>query len=244
MLERGDHDAFVRALEPLCHKTVSKTAGNGVEYEDLMQEARFAALKVARTWTPDGGANPLTLAVLYIRNEVWKVANAQKTDKRRANYGAVRLDAPARAADPEGATRGELTAAAGPAIHEIAEQRDQVARLTRRLQLLPEPLRANLDDDKVPRDVARLRAFVAAGGEPEPLSVYVDRHPGDKATDVTARVVRAHPRSVPVRAVKRKLMNGRERAPQGRPTADGRLGTPIWRVDLLRIPDRDERQAA
>jgi DNA-directed RNA polymerase specialized sigma24 family protein len=237
LLERGDHDGFVRALDPLCHREARRVAPNGLDYEDLVQEARVAVLKIARAWQPDRGANPLTLAIRYVRHDLWRVTGEQLQQKRRANVDARSLDAPA---SPSTAIPlGAVLPAAGAAVHEIVEQRDELRQAARRLAVLPRALRENLDRSDNGRSPGRrVAAFVAAGGQPGTRVVYHPRRRDQTVEGVLRRVQREHPGSVAVSATKRKLIDGRERAPQGRPTADGRLGDPVWRVELLSVPER------
>lgn len=138
LLQRGDHGAFVRALEPLCHREIRRVATNGIEPEDLLQEARIACLQVARHWRPDRGANPLTLAVLAIRRDLWKVTRQQLAHKRRLHQTTLSLDRPAPAADKpllDSVRRRELEPA------EAIAARDTVIALHQHVARLPHPER-------------------------------------------------------------------------------------------------------
>lgn len=244
MLERGDHAAFIAALEPLCQREVGRTAPNGLEHEDLMQEARFAVLKVARTWDPARKANPLTLAVTFVRNQLWKVANEQRVEKRRGNHEALRLDGPASARVDDGGTLGALTPATGATVEEIVEHRDELEVIARRLSVLPPRLLEDLDDTATPerRKAARVCAFVARGGSCDERTVYVRWRAGSDADTVLRRIERLNPGCIAVSATKRRLLDGRELAPQGRPTGDGRRGERVWRVDLICLPSHDHQE--
>lgn len=240
LLERGDHGGFIQALEPLCHRECRRVASNGIEYEDLVQEARFAVLKVARSWSPGKGANPLTLAVRVIRNHLWKIAGDELRLKRKANQGALRLDAPANPATT--VPLGEAVPARGPAIDEIAEQHLELATITRRLTALPMAVRVEVDG--LERGVARqICAHVAAGGDPIERVVYLSRRKNQTADGVMRKLTRTTPGCLAVSAVKRKLRDGRECAPQGRPAADGSLGELVWRIDLVCLPQTESEAA-
>lgn len=241
MLERGDHDAFVRALEPLCHREVQRTAPNGLEYDDLMQEARVACLKVARAWRPDGGANPLSLAMIAVPRWLYKCANEQLAAKRRINHETLSLNAPMRS-EPD-FELGSVLPAGGATVHDIAEQREELREIAERLTAarIPAALADVLDSTR-PSRFAAVAAAAARGDDLETGVRYRPRTPDDTAAVVINRV-QASVRNqgwVVVAVTKRKLIDGRERAPQGRPTLDGRLGEPVWRVELVRATRTQE----
>ena len=141
LLERGDHAGFVEQLEPLCNREVRRTALNGVEYEDAMQEARYAVCRAAQKWEPAGGANPLTLATLFIRNHLWKVAKEQLAHKRSANLTALSLDASG-SGDPDGAPLGNIVPSREPCPDDVVEQRALVEEMRRFVERLPYKERA------------------------------------------------------------------------------------------------------
>lgn len=75
---------------------------------------------------------------------------------------------------------------------------------------------------------AALREAVA---RPLVVTVYVDRerYPSERQAIVAAmQQQRGRVRAVAMR----KLIDGKERAPQGRRRLDGRLGQPVWRIDV------------
>lgn len=182
LLERGDHDAFVRALDDLCHGEANRVAPNGLDFEDLVQEARIGALKAARAWDPTRGTNPLTFATLTIRRELWKATSDQLRTKRKANLDALRLDQPGApdVAEPLVA----LLAAPGLPVDELVELRARVF------------------------DAAAQAREVTADST---LVVYHPRVHRERPGTVMEAVQAMHPGFVAVSARRRLLVDGRER---------------------------------
>lgn len=258
LLEAGDLDGFVTQLDPLCVREVMRVARNGLDIEDLLQEARTAVFAVAQRWDPARGANPLTLAVRYVRHRLWTVTGRELAATRRANVEAISLDQRRPAGFGDGDDLLALRPAPGPAVDELAiariEARKMLARLDAHPGLAERATSAARHWDgggQVPRAV-RFARHVIGGGQLQRDVVFVSRHPRAKGLRTAQGAMRSaerHDRDVlAVSATKRKLRDdGTERAPQGRPGADGSLGRPVWRVDVLRIPPHEiarEQEAA
>ena len=73
----GDQEAFgliVRRMEPLIHSQIHSLRCEGVEDEDLAQEALMGLLAAVRTYRPEGGAAFTTYATACIRHRLLSVA--------------------------------------------------------------------------------------------------------------------------------------------------------------------------
>lgn len=76
----GDQEAFgriVRRMQPLIHAQIHSLRCDGVEDEDLAQEALVGLLAAVRTYRPDGGASFTTYATTCIRNRLISVIRRQ-----------------------------------------------------------------------------------------------------------------------------------------------------------------------
>ena len=72
----GDQEAFgqiVRRMEPLIHDQIHRLRCNGIEAEDLAQEALIGLLAAVRSYRPDGGATFTTYATTCIRHRLLDV---------------------------------------------------------------------------------------------------------------------------------------------------------------------------
>lgn len=237
LLQAGDHAAFVARLEPLCQKLVNRTVAPSIETDDLMQEARLGALKAARAWSADRGANPLTYAVHIIQNHLWRIAQYDNAAKRRGALDAIHLDSPIGDTDR---TVADTAVCPRPGPYEQAEVRERLTSLLSDITDLPEAVRvrfiAYLDDGRRAPTFMRVINAKLTGSDLEQLVIYLPRrHTLRTPEEAMRRAERTKPGAVAITATKRKLIDGRERAPQGRPTADGRLGKPVWRVDMITL---------
>ena len=245
-LAAGDLDAWCRDLDALCQHVVRRATAPHWDEEDLMQEARAALVKAFRTYDHSRGANPLTWAKLIVERQVWRILQRDLQMGRKGALEADRLDAPvdARAGD---LTLGEV-AAAGVDVQaqamvavELAEALDALARLPARERqaLLAVVFGERPVGDRTAWNVrtrARQRLREEHDRQPGRCSVIVarDLYPDEHAAMAAAG--RLLPGWTPVRAARRKWLNG-DRDGRGRSTKDGRLGVPTWRVDLTRDPD-------
>lgn len=69
----GDQEAFallVHRMMPLIHDQIRRIGCEGLEDEDLAQEALMGLLAAVRTYRPDGGASFTTYATACIRNRL------------------------------------------------------------------------------------------------------------------------------------------------------------------------------
>jgi RNA polymerase sigma factor (sigma-70 family) len=75
--------AMLLRYDPLCHRLARKYFTSGMEYDDVLQEARLGLLRAVRLFNPEKGANFITYAYIAIRRNV---------ARSLAEYGAgVRL---------------------------------------------------------------------------------------------------------------------------------------------------------
>ena len=73
----GDQEAFallVHRMMPLIHDQIRRIGCDGLEDEDLAQEALMGLLAAVRTYRPDGGATFTTYATACIRHRLLSVA--------------------------------------------------------------------------------------------------------------------------------------------------------------------------
>lgn len=94
----GDRDAFAAIIErmtPLLHTQLSSFRGQGIEDEDLAQEALMGLLAAVRSYRPDGGASFTTYATTCIRNRLLSAV-------RRSTPQEVPLDEDVDLPDPNG----------------------------------------------------------------------------------------------------------------------------------------------
>ena len=73
----GDQEAFARLVHrmmPLIHDQIRRIGCEGLEDEDLAQEALMGLLAAVRTYRPDGGASFTTYATACIRHRLLSVA--------------------------------------------------------------------------------------------------------------------------------------------------------------------------
>jgi DNA-directed RNA polymerase specialized sigma24 family protein len=82
-------------IEAVSRAEVANWFVDGMDHDDLMQEARLAAWISTTTWSPGGGSNQWSWARFVIRKRMMDAVNASKRERRRANTNAVRLDGPA-----------------------------------------------------------------------------------------------------------------------------------------------------
>ena len=73
----GDQEAFallVHRMMPLIHDQIRRIGCEGLEDEDLAQEALMGLLAAVRTYHPDGGATFTTYATACVRHRLLSVA--------------------------------------------------------------------------------------------------------------------------------------------------------------------------
>ena len=73
----GDQEAFAllaHRMMPLIHDQIRRLGCEGLEDEDLAQEALMGLLAAVRTYRPDGGASFTTYATACIRNRLLSLA--------------------------------------------------------------------------------------------------------------------------------------------------------------------------
>ena len=78
----GDQEAFallVHRMMPLIHDQIRRLGCDGLEDEDLAQEALMGLLAAVRTYRPDGGATFTTYATTCIRNRLLTLARRHGT---------------------------------------------------------------------------------------------------------------------------------------------------------------------
>jgi RNA polymerase sporulation-specific sigma factor len=209
----------------------------GATDDDVLQEARIGVAKALRDWDPAAGSAFVPFALLCARRQVDPAVIAAS------------LDAPAgrdQAGDGVGSL-SDLLWSPGDDPLRIVIARDEVRRLLARIGKLT-PLEREVvtrvallgeDYDQVDENVKRVdnalqraRRKLRAEPAPEPRReqrvVYIDRtvHPTERQPIAAAMGVC---RGDVVAIAKRKLIDGKERAPQGRPD---RRGQPVWRIDL------------
>lgn len=223
----------------------------GADAGDLMQEARFGVWKALKDWRPDAGAFE-AFAYVCARRQVITAVKTATRNKHRPLNESLSFDAQLSSDGDNSFTVGDLLFRWNddPCIIVIA--REAALDLLRRMRTLSAWERECLErcaiggeeyeavgpqksvDNAIQR--ARKKLSGEALEERIPASrsihVYVGRrvHRTEGAAVAEARRV-AGAGSV-VRVAKRKLIDGKERASQGRPTKDGRRGQPVWRVDL------------
>ena len=100
---RGDQEAFgliVRRMEPLIHAQIHSLRCDGVEDQDLAQEALMGLLAAVRSYRPDGGAAFTTYATACIRHRLISVARqwGPRADREQPLEDSPEL--PDTAADP------------------------------------------------------------------------------------------------------------------------------------------------
>jgi RNA polymerase sporulation-specific sigma factor len=241
----------VREWTPIC-EAIARTATRGIFYpgagpEDVLQEARIGVHKALGDFRPGGGASFETFAAMCARRQVLTGLKLAQRGKHRVLSDAISFDTPAN--EDGTVTVGDLIVSPASDPCRIVVARDEALRLLARLgQLTPWERecveRALIGGEEygqvgpvksVDNAVQRARRKLAAADRPRAhrrvVKVYVDRSvfPTERQAVTQALGVRE---GVVVSIAKRKLLDGRERAPQGRPTADGRRGLPVWRVEI------------
>ncbi len=81
----GDEKAFAviaRRMDPLISHTIRHFAAQGLDPDDLAQEASLGLLAAVRAYRPDGGASFTTFATTCIRNRLTSVARRHGTQTR------------------------------------------------------------------------------------------------------------------------------------------------------------------
>jgi RNA polymerase sporulation-specific sigma factor len=80
-------DADMQPYEGLCRKIAREYFGPGLEYDDLIQEARIGAFKGLRDWDPERGSAKAAFIALTIRRQVITgVKTATRAKHRNLNF--------------------------------------------------------------------------------------------------------------------------------------------------------------
>lgn len=238
----------------MCEAIAQKAAHGyyfpGADDLDVLQEARVGVWKALRDWTSDGGSSFDGFAFMCARRQVLTALKAAQRDKHRMLDEAARLETPVNDDSETPTTLGDLIVRWNADPCRIVIAREEAFRLLGRMRRLSPwerecVQRVLIDGDEydavgdrkaVDNGVQRARKKLAdQSHDYDPVvrlvKVYVDRtlH---RTESQAARQALAVRNGRVVSISKRKLLDGRERAPQGRPTADGRRGLPVWRVDI------------
>lgn len=241
-----------RQWDDVCER-VAQTAAigrffPGADRDDVLQEARIGVAKALADWQPQLGPF-VNFALLCARRQVLTGLKTAQRAKHQALNEASHLDAPIASDDGEIGNLHDLLWRDGddPAVIVLArEEINQIlARFSRlsawerevveRVVLLGEPYGAVGPLKRVDNAMQRARNKLADDTpEPEPDGrriVYIDRtiYPTERQAIAAAMGVCV---GTVLGASKRKLIDGRERDGRGRRRTDGRLGQPVWRIDL------------
>jgi RNA polymerase sporulation-specific sigma factor len=243
LIREHDVDAIIALLESTCAAIASAFYAPGLSADDLIQEARIGLAKAVRDFrgTPDP-AHFNAFAALCIRRQVITAVRAARGNKHLILSEAAALDAPI---DDYGTTIAELVPNATADLADVVQLRWDTRQLLARFDRLTprereaaerhwlagEPYSAIGPDKSVDNALQRARRKLATDVA-QPRRIYVDRdkHPSEREAIAAAmRIQRGRVISI----AKRKVIDGRERAPQGRPDRHGRLGKPVWRIEIL-----------
>lgn len=221
--------------------------------DDVLQEARIGVAKALRDWDPAAGSAFVPFALMCARRQVSTGLKTATRGKQRPLNEATSLDMPV-SQDKSGERIGSLSDLLfrpGDDPAKIVIAREEIRLLLARIGKLS-PLEREVvtrvallgeDYDEVGPvkqvDNAMQRARRKLRAEPLPERsmvpqqrvIYIDRtiHTTERQAIAAAMgVCRGHV----VAVAKRKLIDGHERAPQGRPDKQGRRGQPVWRVDV------------
>jgi RNA polymerase sporulation-specific sigma factor len=248
LLRGRDAQAIVELLQPLCEAIAASFYAPGLSDDDLVQEARIGLAKAVRDF--HGPADPghfTGFAALCVRRQVITAVSTARRHKHLILSDAAALDAP----EADHAIATELARRSpDPAdvVQLRAEARDLLARFERltplereaaeRHWLAGEPYSAIGPDKSVDNALQRARRKLATNA-PVARHIYVDRdqHRSEREAIAAAMAIQ---RGKVISIAKRKVLDGRDRAPQGRPDRHGRLGKAVWRIEIL----SDRRLAA
>lgn len=242
---------FNAACEDLARAVVG-TAGlyaPGLTEEDMIQEARVAVWQAIGDYDRSTDVPFAAFAILCARRRLVSAVIAAKRLKHRPFNEASRLEAPIAQGDGADMFLADVladdhqdpcrTVLAREAIREVAAR---MAGLTeweqeclRRVVINGEDYAAVGPQKRVDNGVQRARAKLAQGARPTrqtARSVFVDRTVYPEPSAAVAAALDVLPGRA-LAASKRKLLDGKERAPQGRPDRSGRLGQPVWRIDIV-----------
>jgi len=243
LIRQRDSDAIVALLEPMCAGIASGFYAPGLGADDLIQEARIGLAKAVREFRgpPDPG-HFAAFAALCARRQVLTAVSTARRNKHLILSEAAALDGPD---NDQAMAAAELVPHAGHDVADIVHLRMETRALLRRFgQLTPlereaaerhwlagEPYSAIGPDKRVDNALQRARRKLATD-TPAPRRVYVDRDRHRSEREAIAAAMRIH-RGRVISIAKRKVIDGRDRAPQGRPDRHGRLGKPVWRIEIL-----------
>lgn len=253
-----DTDGVVRLLEGMAFKVASAFYAPGMHHEDLQQEARIGIAKAVQDYDGRGGFR--AFAFMCARRQVITAVTSARRRRHQVLNEAARLDAPAPGTDD--AVLGDVVAAVGACPQHLAETREELAGIVARVADLTTVERLVLArllsgghsyediadeltrrgvvetatkktvDNALQRAVRKLRAGADAGRGERRGVLLVDRalHLDERAAVREAR--RVHPGCEVGLVEKKKVRGGRVVAPQGRATADGSLGRPVWAIEV------------
>jgi RNA polymerase sporulation-specific sigma factor len=251
-LRRGDREAILRALERMCWQTAAPYFLPDGSRDDLVQEARLGVLKAIRDFRGTPGYFPQFARMCATRQVVTAVKSATRRKHEVLNT-AIAFETPkfsGSGSDVEAVTVGDLLfhESDDPALIVIArdEARRLLARTTRltawerecveRHMLAGEPYENIGAHKRVDNALQRARRKLCDERrdyhpEMRVVHVFVDRtvYRTEAQAIAAARGIRS---GEVLSCVPRKLRNGRDTAPNGRPRADGRHGLPVWRVEM------------
>lgn len=250
MMRAGDEDGLVRAYEPLLRSIVRDYFIPGAEPEDVLQHARTGALQAVRAYR--GPVNDQLLGGFIRLTATRRVLEAVTHARRRKRVvldDAARLDAAGRDSD---SPLGELVRCPRPTPAEqveLGEALDELVRAAGRLSptewvaflrvmIAGESYAAladvGLDAKAVDNALARARRKLVEGPRPARRDgvLLVDRALHETRPQAMREALRIHPGAEVLDIAPRKVRRGRVVAPQGRPTAGGSKGRPVWAVAL------------
>lgn len=262
LVRRRDADAVVARMGGVAYRAREGFYAPGLTEDDLNQAALFGIAQAVRDFEgPDEAFLPF--AFLCARRQVITSVKTAQRVKHRSLNEAASYDSDHGQEERRVPVRDLLFREADDPAH-IVIALDEARRLLRSMSRLSpiereavrrclvlgeryeavDPLHVKRVDNAVQR--GRRKLAEAFDAPDEPVTVGHRRFYLDRSIHSTQRAAeRAAVDLVPgrvVECVKRKLIDGRERAPQGRPDAQGRRGMPVWRVVV--DPTLDERKAA
>jgi RNA polymerase sigma-H factor len=234
-------EAIARAVAREYH------APPGLTWQDMLQEARIGVWKALSDFRPGAGSGFNQFARMCATRQVITAIKTATRRKHEVLNRAASYDAPA--PDDEVGLGERLVWRDGEDPLRIVIAREEVRRLLARMRALTPWERECVErcellglaydavgdaksvDNALQRARKKLREERLPVLERRRLRVYVDRTVFATGAAASAEAMKVQPGRV-VGMRKCKLLDGQERASQGRRRADGRLGQPVWRVEI------------